>query len=371
MYSKIIVPLDGSVLAEKALPYAVSLVKQLNATLVLLRVEEERPLVVDFAQSPQYDAGNIVFSGNIQPDNTHLGTTGVNVGPTYVTDQYQTVTSYTGQQEDEDYLEKVKGTLVAMEAQTPLKAEQIQTKVVCGRSPKELAAIVEEEHSDLVVMTTHGRSGLSLMVAGSVATNLLHHSSIPLVLIKPDEISGAEKAAKQVINFGLDPIVVALDGTPWSETVLEAATNLALQLGVKIHLLEVVSSIIPIPGGVSGGGGFYYPADYDLDKETASLKEQAGQYLKGIQIRLKDRGVECITAVQSGEPIIPMEYNSEPIARILNYARAVKAQLVAMTTHGRGQVGQVVMGSVAEAVVRESHLPVLLMRKANHPAHIV
>jgi nucleotide-binding universal stress UspA family protein len=124
-------------------------------------------------------------------------------------------------------------------------------------------------------------------------------------------------------------------------------------------------------GGVGGIGGFYYLPEYDLEKEVAILNDQTSQYLKEIQTRLREKGVECVTEVQTGEPRATFEHNGEPVARIIAYASQIKAQLLAMTTHGRGQLGQLVLGSVAEEVVRQSHLPVMLMRKAAHTTHIV
>ena len=365
MYNKIVVPLDGSMRAEKVLAYAANLTRELNATLVLLRVEEAQPLVVNFSESPQIEAGNIIYSENIQPNTSNFGTTGLDPLPAYVTNQYQTVTSYTTQEAAEDYLQKVKENLVGAEAETPLEAKQIQIRVVCDRSSKELAAIIKEEQADLIVMTTHGRSGLSLLLTGSVATRVIQHSSLPVILIKSDETQNVEKGHKQPVNISLDPILVALDGTREAEAVLEQAANLARQLGVKIHLFEVVSNVLP--GGEAGG--FYYPPDYDQDKETTALRIQAQQHLEETQARLRERGVESIVVVQTGQPIVPLEYNKEPITKIINYAREIKAQLVAMTTHGRGRVGQLVLGSTAEEVVRESQLPVMLMRKLDHSNH--
>ncbi len=247
--------------------------------------------------------------------------------------------------------------------ETTLSADQIQTLVVCGRSPKELAEIVKDVGADLVVMTTHGRSGLSLLLTGSVATSLLQHSSLPVILIKPDETPGLEKVEEQE-NISLAPILVTLDGTTGSETILESAASLALPLGVKIHLFEVVTPLIP-----SGAGAFIYPVDYDLDREISVLVEQAEQYLQEIQTRLRERGVECLRVVQTDEVKLALEYNSEPTRRIITYAKEVKAQLIAMTTHSRGRLGQLALGSVAEEVVRESHLPVMLIRKADHTSH--
>jgi nucleotide-binding universal stress UspA family protein len=228
-----------------------------------------------------------------------------------------------------------------------------------------LAAILEEEQADLVVMTTHGRSGLSLLLTGSVATNLIHNTNLPVILIKPDETQGLEKAAKQVINVNMGPILVTLDGTAGSETILDAAANLARELGVKIHLFEVVSLAMPsvVLSNLEGGvDDYYYLSNYDLEKETKVNQGHAEQYLKEIQARLREKGVECFTAVQLGEPEVELDYKKEPLSRIIEYAKEVKAQMVAMATHSQSRLGQVMLGSVAEEVVLHSHLPVMLTK---------
>ncbi len=367
MYHKIIVPLDGSPLAEKALPYATSLATQLKATLVLLRVEETSPLVVEFSEPPQVEAGNLIHAGKMKPEGLMLNGPDLVASYSTSTDQHQSFSSYSGEQDDQDYLQKVKETLIGVGVETPFAAEQIQTLVVSGRASKELAAVVKEAQADLVVMTTHGRSGISLLLTGSVATSLIQHTNLPVILIKADGTQKAslEEAEKPHINNNSGPILVTLDGTPESEAMVDAAANLAQQLGVKVHLFELVSSVMP-----GGYGEFSSPPEYDQERETTALREQATQYLKETQTRLIERGVECITVVQTGEPTIPLEYNGEPITRIIAYAKEVKAQLVAMTTHGRGRLGQLVLGSVAEEVVRQSHLPVMLMRKTGHANHM-
>ncbi len=361
MINKIIVPLDGSALAEKALPYAASLTNQLKATLVLLRVAEARPLVVEFSQAPQLEAGNVVYSGNVKPNNSGLGVTAPEYTPAYSGNPYQTLTAYTDEQEDEDYLQKIKGTLVGAEAQTPLKTEQIQTRVVCGRSPKELAAIGKEEQGDLVVMTTHGRSGITLLMMGSIATNLIHQTNVPVILIKPTDSKVINEDPQPDIT---QPIVVTLDGSQDSEVILEAASNLALQLGVKLHLLQVVNVLMP-----NVGDQFYVPANYVPELEVTQLQEQATKYLQGLQADLQAKGLDCTISVIVGNPATAMVYNSEPVSRIAEYAQTVNAQLVAMATHARGRFAQVLLGSMSEKEVRENPLPVMLVKMPAHHHH--
>jgi nucleotide-binding universal stress UspA family protein len=336
MINKIIVPLDGSALAEKALPYATRLAHQLKAGLTLLRVEESQPA---FSSLPAHAAP---------------GTTGQTSLPS-VAVQFGKL------EEEEAYLQQVKTRLIKPEVAFPLTGTQVETQVVYGKSPRELATVIKEVKGDIVVMTTHGRSGLSLLMLGSIASHLVQHTTIPVILIRPAASETATTSTQPAGEVTTAPIVVTLDGSPNSEAIIEPASNLALQLGVKLHLLEVVYAIIP-----DGSGQLYIPPDYDPDRESAELKGQAEEYLKRLQAGLQAKGIDCTATVFCGQPAFAVVYNREPIYLIAEYARTVKAQLVAMATHARGRFWQVLLGSVSEAEVRQNNLPVMLVRMPGH-----
>jgi nucleotide-binding universal stress UspA family protein len=263
--------------------------------------------------------------------------------------------------EDEAYLQQLKARLISPEAAFQLLDEKVETRVIHGKSPRELAAIIKELNGDLVVMTTHGRSGLSLLMAGSVATNLIQHTNVPVILIKPTDSAVINQPSG---TDNIQPIVVTLDGSQDSEAILEAASSLALQLGVKLHLLQVVSVLVP-----DVSGQLTFPPDYDLEDEGLQLKKQAEEYLKGLQTGFQAKGIDCVTTVLVGEPIIGMIYNSEPVFKIAEYAETVNAQLLAMATHARGRFSQVLQGSMSEEEVRHNPLPVVLVRMPEHHQH--
>jgi nucleotide-binding universal stress UspA family protein len=103
--------------------------------------------------------------------------------------------------------------------------------------------------------------------------------------------------------------------------------------------------------------------------EGTQLKELAEKYLERVQVGLKARGIDCITSVLLGDPVIASFYTAAPIVKIAEYAQKANAQLLAMATHARGRVGQVLLGSVSEEEVWESHLPVMLVRIPSHHKH--
>jgi nucleotide-binding universal stress UspA family protein len=144
MYKKILVPLDGSTLAEKVLPHAQALAKSEDAELVLLRV----PL----PPSPEFFARNPGLATEIIEDT---------------------------EKETQTYLEKeervVKGS-----------GNQVQTIMREGPVAETILQVADEIHADLIAMSTHGRTGLQRMLVGSVADKVVRLSHIPVMLIHPN-----------------------------------------------------------------------------------------------------------------------------------------------------------------------------------------
>jgi nucleotide-binding universal stress UspA family protein len=129
--------------------------------------------------------------------------------------------------------------------------------------------------------------------------------------------------------------LVALDGSAEAEAILPFFLQVAGPLDVEVVLFRVVPD--------RPGSTMTEQADQQLDAE---------EYLAPLAVEMRDKGVRVSTQVQRGEPV----------AEILAVARAAGADLIAMTTHGRTGLRRAVMGSVADAVVRQSDIPVLLLR---------
>ena len=144
MYKKILVPLDGSPLAEAALPHAQALAKSEGAELILLRVAVT-PARYLFAHNPA-EGNNII---------------------------------HTIEKEAEDYMN---------EEVAKLQNEGVKvTGITCdGMAPDEILEVAEETHADVIAMSTHGRSGIKRWLMGSVADRVVHYSHIPVMLIHPN-----------------------------------------------------------------------------------------------------------------------------------------------------------------------------------------
>jgi nucleotide-binding universal stress UspA family protein len=150
MYSKILVPLDGSELSERALKPAFALAERFGADILLLRIAQPEEALVSVPPLIPYEYG-------ARPPTPR-----------------QSV------EEAEAYLDCIK--LFWCES-----SARIHTQVAIGPPPKSIIDTAREQHADLIAMSTHGRSGISRLVYGSVAEAVLRGSSIPVLLI-PDKI---------------------------------------------------------------------------------------------------------------------------------------------------------------------------------------
>jgi nucleotide-binding universal stress UspA family protein len=189
----------------------------------------------------------------------------------------------------------------------------------------------EASHSDLIVMSTHGRTGFNRWLLGSVAEQVLQGAEVPIVLVRTSQ----ERSTQP---FQLRRVLVPLDGSPLGEQCLPYLDELAKQASPEITLLYVETAAISEP-----------PDDSNDDELT---------YLDHIATGLKRSGLSVQTRVRRGMP------NEE----ILDQAQKSSADLVVMTTHGRTGLGRLALGSVAHNVVSRSKIPVFLVRAKSNVA---
>jgi Universal stress protein UspA and related nucleotide-binding proteins len=209
----------------------------------------------------------------------------------------------------------------------------VRAKVVWGRAPVVISAAAEEEAADIIALTTHGRSGITRWVLGSVADKVLHTSQKPLLLVRAQE-----EPPKAV---GFKRILVPLDGSAVAETALPFVERLARQLRAKLLLEQVV-----LPA--TAYAGVFIPSTVSVLDE---IKAGAREYLQRIAKDAKRAGVTAEISVDIG-------YVAEAI---LEAAKFRRADLIAFSTHGRSGPERWIMGSVADAVVRHAELPCLVL----------
>lgn len=211
--------------------------------------------------------------------------------------------------------------------------------VLYGHANEQILLFTKETAIDLIIMATHGRSGVTRWWIGSVAENIVTEATLPVLLIRSKHLR--ENEANKTKTF--HHILVPLDGSSLGESALQHVGILASKLEATINLLHVIHSF--------DGLGFDIPG-YDLKIMTKKLSDSGKKYLKNISEKLKNKGIKTSSKVIVGNPA----------NTIIDYALQEKVDLVAMSTHGRSGITRWVLGSVADKVLRESSLPLWLVR---------
>lgn len=306
MATSMLVPLDGSKFAEQALPAALELARRMGARLHLVRAHEF-PLV------PAYPEGMIAFDP--EWDRAVRG-------------------------EEEEYLRSVANR--CMEA-----GVSARTDLLDGPAANALAGYAQEMGVDLIVMTTHGRGGISRAWVGSVADALVRRSSVPVLLLRPRDDG-------KVVEGALAPrhVLIPLDGSRLSTGILDPAIGLGAMSKARYTLLRV-GVPVPLPGRPLGVSGLATAVPGTTAQAVLEAEEELKAGLETLAQPLRARGLEVDTAVVM---------HTVPAIAILDWAAQNAVDLIALATHGRGGWSRVALGSVADKVMRGTQLPVLLYR---------
>jgi nucleotide-binding universal stress UspA family protein len=297
MYRTILVPLDGSAFGEHALPLALSIARRAVASVQLVHVHTPEAYRIDLP--PLTPPHGLSRDSAIR----------------YLTELAECLSS---------------------QWEVP-----ISVAVLEGLAVDELYAHAIAAGADLVVMTTHGYGPLSRMWMGSVADTLVRQLPMPLVLARPHQ--EALDLLEQVRDRVFEHILIPLDGSPLAEEALEPALALGAPMGARYTLLQAINP--PVIG--------YAPAAYATGLDERILEQwqaEAQMYLDHVAARLRGQGHQADTVVSIAPPAIA----------ILDYARDHSVDLIGLATHGRGGLTRLLLGSVADKVVRGAGTPVLL-----------
>ena len=295
----VLVPLDGSSFAEQALPWAIVIAQKSRARLRLAMVHQ-------LPSPPPLDEATV---------------------------RLYTKVELALRKSQRDYLHRTAARIKGDDK------VQTATAMLEGPPAPALAKYVTEVGVDLVVMTTHGRGGLERAWVGSVADQLVRTLEIPMLLIRPAEGGTSMTGAKRLL--------VPLDGSRRAEAILPAAMALAAVTGTEIALLQAVA-----PVSVMTDPPTSYPMG--IDEEITKLeRQQAQDYLDSLAEQLTAAGTRSSGAAVLG-------------GTAFDTIRAVADEpgtgVIAITTHGRGGVRRMVLGSIADKLVRSGNVPVLVTR---------
>jgi nucleotide-binding universal stress UspA family protein len=281
MFEKVLLPLDGSKLAETTLPYGTEFALRLGSKITLLSV------------SPSPEAHQY---------HEHLV-----------------------------YINKLKETVGHDLQMYPERSEagevEIESRLLVGHPAEKIVDYADDEEMALIVMATHGQSGIRRWAIGSVADKVIRATRRPVVLVSARE-SHSHRYKRSILH----KVLVPLDGSVEGEAVFPHVKELGSRLGLEIILLKV-------------------------NEEGTRLNEASSVgYLEKVADVLGKAGVRTRSEVRAGSA-------AEEIVKL---AKGVRADIIAMSTHGRSGVGRWVFGSVANKVLQAGEFPVLLVRADRH-----
>jgi nucleotide-binding universal stress UspA family protein len=302
MYRSILVPLDGSPLGEWALPVAIHSARRAGAILELITIEVTIPTI---------------GGAGLSTADTHTGAATGNPAETYLAEVAQRIAAvYPG----------------------PIK--QMVTSGI-GR-PADIVLEYARHNADLIVMATHGYGPLKRFWLGSFADTVARRSQLPTLLIRPRSETRAE--FKDEPHF--KRVLVPLDGSEAALSIIDHAIAVADE-GAELTLFHALSSVLAF-----GPDYALMPLPSD-GAVLAARQEEAQKIIEQVADTLRARKINVRTEVVL-----------EPFAAgaILDYAHTNQADLIALTTHGRGGAARLLLGSVADKVMRGADVPVLFFR---------
>lgn len=303
MFKKLLVPLDRSPLAEQAVGTAVAIAREAHAAIDLVLVHE-RPFGIEPRSS-------------LDLTNWH---------------------------DDDEYL-----ATIATEVQASVDLP-VTHAVPTGNPVEMICARAHAEGVDLIVMTSHGRTGLSRAFLGSVADGVVRQSAVPVLLLRVAEQKPVTRPIRALPLFRR--ILVPLDGSAFSADVLMSAADLARCGNGKLLLLRVVPPVPKVAADVPLGSSAALLAEVD-EIATRTLVEQAHDDLVGVVRSLARTGIADVETAVVLDPRVSRA--------IIDHANHHRADAIAMSTHGRGAT-RLVVGSVADKVMRNAKMSILLRR---------
>ncbi|HEY31548.1 MAG TPA: universal stress protein [Dehalococcoidia bacterium] len=308
MYRKMLVLLDGSELSEVVFSFAKELAARLNLDVVLLQVYG--PMGRDF----------------------------VPVHRAYIERAAETIKR------------QVKDVQNELSIPPKERKVKVRAELADGHYAEEILRFAEENKVDLILMASHGRSGIRRWRMGSVADKVLRASKVPVLFIR----AGVEDAVPYD-KWPTRAIVVPLDGSEMAESALPHAEALAKQRALEPVTVNFIRACDPpmaptyyspeLSGVPLNWGEF-------MEQEMTLSKQSATEYLAKIAKQFEDKGIKTQSAVLVGKAA----------DEIIDYATKNPFSIIVMTTHGRSGLSRLVFGSVTESVLQAVSNPILLTK---------
>jgi nucleotide-binding universal stress UspA family protein len=224
--------------------------------------------------------------------------------------------------------------------QPPAANILVEHELAVGHPASEILRVARETQAGLIVMGTHGRSGLGRLVMGSVAEAVVREASCPVLTVKFPAGDEVERPATSAGTLSVRTILHPTDFSAEARGAFDLACALARDYGARL----VVVHVKPIPPLLGSEFGAVFPP------EPADVYDSLRQQLSNMR------------PANAGIPVEHHLLEGDAAGQILHQAADCKCDLIVMGTHGRTGVGRMLLGSVAEAVVRQASCPVLTVK---------
>lgn len=315
----ILVPLDGSELAQVSLPYAQLLASIFSARIHLLRVLSSADQE-DLFISPSTALYKRAIGSDVNRERTHRIWTMLR--------------------------EQAEADLQAQAAMLCQAGLEVLVDVRVGPPAETIVKITEHEPINMIVMATHGYSGLRRWALGSVTDKVVRATTTPVFVVRGDTI-GKAVAPK------IKRIMVPLDGSGLSRQALPCALEMALHAGAELLLLRAVPPVsreYDTMGGING-----QPVPVTVEQNRSSYYEQAIHEFNALSGELKQHNIPITTHVATGYPA----------EVIVDEAERNQVDVIVMATHGYGGLQRWALGSVADKVLHATSTPLVMIHAHN------
>ncbi|MEK7443028.1 MAG: universal stress protein [Chloroflexota bacterium] len=294
MFRKILIPLDGSELAEQAMPAAMALARQSHGEILLLRVP-----VFETAVMPAFGGYGVLYP---EQSLEH------------------------SRAEAREYLKSTQKNIAAPDV-------TCRALIVDGDVASAIVDVAKEENVDVIVMSTHGYSGMTRWVMGSVTERVLGDASCPVYVVRAPELPRH--------------VMITLDGSEFAERALEPGLEAAAMFGATVTLMGAVRQV-----------------NVSLLKEMETIERGMAQRLHDDMIKDVEEYLWRVAKRYHRDDVALMTATTiEPAATsILEYAETHDVDLLVMATHGRSGLLRWVYGSVTEKVLRGAKRSMLIVR---------
>lgn len=319
MFQRILVPLDGSIRAERALRVAARIARATDGSVVLVQVVNTPTEYVASLYGPYLARPAMATEGVL-----------------------------------ETRVARAKAYVESVSQSGMLSGVSVETKVVVGVAAQAIDEVACEEEADLIVLCSHGDTGFKRWLLGSVAQSLSRTCRVPVLVLR-EEGSAPDSAFPDPVR-PLRSIVaqVALDGSQFAEAAVVPAARLVAALAAPVQGTLVLTRVVPLaaPGNTAETGKLA------LNEAQAYLRQASQKYADVA----RQYNLSLRTAIATGKEVADTLIRSaEQGDTTEGHRLAGGCDLIAITTHGRGGLQRLALGSVTERILGATRLPLLVV----------